>query len=595
MPSITSWTRLEPRCRDADMQLTVNARIFDPLWMLTRQWQMGEYRGEDAGSPVSARVGAETALLSRCHLGELPPNTAVTAARYDPHALPLEVMVERQRVRPAPAAAQGDARKVALAVETGLHFLRMLDLLLPPDVYHRAFIALYALTAPDEVTLAALDAETRAFIDTMAGRAPDGRRLEAAFRSAGPGAVFIDPALKIKAADRAEVELTALRWLAWAEALFSEPSTDARTAWLPERLEYAVTVAGRLSDDPFDEFSLTAAEVYEGHLDWSDFDLNREVNLGTAGDRRHTTLTQTVIPAPVNFRGAPAVRFWEFEDARVDYTLMPVGPTDLAQLLLIEYASGYGNDWYLIPLDLPVGSITRVRSLVVTDTFGVRLLHRPIGDRALPRPNWSMFQLAHTAGVELGPQSNLLFLAPALGGKLESPAREEVLLMRDEMANMAWAIERAVESPLERAVRRDDPASAAAAPAPALPARPDGFPYYDLSSDVPAHWVPLLPVQVPLAAGQVLTRLKRGAVLVADGSQEVRHALGEILNTGSELLLHDEEVPREGARVTRHYELARWIDGSTLLWASRRKQVGRGEGSSGLRYDRIVEPDAPSP
>jgi hypothetical protein len=82
-----------------------------------------------------------------------------------------------------------------------------------------------------------------------------------------------------------------------------------------------------------------------------------------------------VVPAPVNFRGAPAVRFWELEDARVDYTLMPVGPTDLPQLLLIEYASSDGNDWYLIPLDLPVGSITRIRSLVVTDTFGVRLLH----------------------------------------------------------------------------------------------------------------------------------------------------------------------------------------------------------------------------
>jgi hypothetical protein len=144
-------------------------------------------------------------------------------------------------------------------------------------------------------------------------------------------------------------------------------------------------------------------------------------------------------------------------------------------------------------------------------------------------------------------------------------------------------------------VRRDDPESDAAAPPPAVPAPPDGMPYYDLSSEVPAPWVPLLPVQVPVTGGQMLRRLKRGAVLVADGSREVRHALGEILNTGSELLLHDEEVPREGARVTRHYELARWIDGSTLLWPSRRKQVGRGEGSSGLRYDRIVEPDAPSP
>jgi hypothetical protein len=108
-----------------------------------------------------------------------------------------------------------------------------------------------------------------------------------------------------------------------------------------------------------------------------------------------------------------------------------------------------------------------------------------------------MFQIAHT-GSGLGPQSNLLFLAPALADGLESPAQEDVLLMRDEMANMAWAIERTIESPLEQAVQRDDP-DLAAAPPPALPARPDGVPYYDLSSDVPAHWVPLLPVQVPVA------------------------------------------------------------------------------------------------
>jgi hypothetical protein len=301
-----------------------------------------------------------------------------------------------------------------------------------------------------------------------------------------------------------------------------------------------------------------------------------------------------VVPAPVNFRGAPAVRFWELEDARVDYTLMPVGPADLPQLLLIEYASSYGNDWYLTPLDLPVGSLTRIRSLVVTDTFGVRLLHRPIGDRALPPLNWGMFQLAHTVSTSLGPRSNLLFLAPALADGLESPAHEDVLLMRDEMANMAWAIERTIESQLEQPVRRDDP-DLVAPPPPPLPGRPDGVPYYDLSSEVPGHWVPLLPVQVPVAAGRVLTRLKRGAVLVADGSQEVRLALGDILNPGGELLLHDEEVPREGARVTRHYQLARWLDGSTLLWASRRKQVGRGEGSSGLRFDRSLDADAPSP
>ena len=52
--------------------------------------------------------------------------------------------------------------------------------------------------------------------------------------------------------------------------------------------------------------------------------------------------------------------------------------------MMIEYASSYGNDWFVVPLTLPVGSVTRVDSLVVTDTFGVRNLVRPIGDPALP-------------------------------------------------------------------------------------------------------------------------------------------------------------------------------------------------------------------
>ena len=123
------------------------------------------------------------------------------------------------------------------------------------------------------------------------------------------------------------------------------------------------------------------------------------------------------MPAPVTFRGAPAPRYWEFEDARIEYGLLPVGPTDLAQLLMIEYASSYGNDWFVVPLTLPVGSLTSVNSLVVTDSFGVRTLLRPIGDRALPQPHWSMFQLAHLrrAGSEATRGRRAQPLLPAAG------------------------------------------------------------------------------------------------------------------------------------------------------------------------------------
>jgi hypothetical protein len=37
--------------------------------------------------------------------------------------------------------------------------------------------------------------------------------------------------------------------------------------------------------------------------------------------------------------------------------------------------------------------------------------------------------------------------------------------------------------------------------------------------------------------------------------------------------------------VRRLYQAARGVDGARLLWLGRRKDIGRGEGSSGLRFD----------
>ncbi len=51
MASITRWNRLEPRPRARDLNDTLAAKPRDPLWLLTRQWQFGEFHGEDAASP----------------------------------------------------------------------------------------------------------------------------------------------------------------------------------------------------------------------------------------------------------------------------------------------------------------------------------------------------------------------------------------------------------------------------------------------------------------------------------------------------------------------------------------------------------------
>jgi hypothetical protein len=596
--SITSWTRLEPQCSNADIGTSSMARIFDPLWMLTRQWQMGEFQAEDAGSPIQARVRATTATVCRRFSGELPKSATpapalVTAQPYDPLKTPLEVLVERRRMR---ASTETDGRMLTFAVEAGLHFLRTLELAGLTKSYRAVFITRLALQPLDTGSSPLIDDASRRYMQSMVGRAPDGRQLAALLRTIGAAQLVAETGLSIATADRPKVQQAATQWLAWYDSMYSEPGGTTDDAWNPPRLEYAQSLGARLSANSGDEITLSASEI-DGPIDWSSFDVNTQALLTTANDQGFTSLVEATIPAPINFPGAPAPRFWEMEDARVAYGVVPVGPTDLAQLLMIEYASSYGNDWFVVPLSLPVGSVTRIQSLVVTDTFGVRSLIRPLGDAALPPAHFSMWQQALRNPSALSAAkvvTNRFFLPPTLSRTIDSGPLEDVLFMRDEMANLAWAIERTVESPIEQPAQRYEAPDAAPVDVPVDPAVAD-LPHYLLSTQVPPNWIPLLPVQIPnpafpTSAGQILTRLKRGAVLQPDGTGRTHTAAGEVLGSLGSQLLYDEEVPREGARITRQRRLARWTDGSTWLWTSFRNQVGTGEGSSQLKFDQVLEP-----
>src|SRR5262249_61698029 len=108
MPSINSWIRLETRCRNVEMTTSLQARIYDPLWLLARQWQLGEFQAEDNGSPVIASWRAETARLTRYHSGPIKPNT-ISAPAFE-RELPLETLVERETIRPAPTLSRAPPR-----------------------------------------------------------------------------------------------------------------------------------------------------------------------------------------------------------------------------------------------------------------------------------------------------------------------------------------------------------------------------------------------------------------------------------------------------------------------------------------------------
>src|SRR3989442_16003927 len=55
-PTVTVWNRLEGRPRRADFDRALKAEVRDALWMLTKQWQIGEFFADDAGSPIFAKV-----------------------------------------------------------------------------------------------------------------------------------------------------------------------------------------------------------------------------------------------------------------------------------------------------------------------------------------------------------------------------------------------------------------------------------------------------------------------------------------------------------------------------------------------------------
>ncbi len=83
-----AWNRLESRARKTDFSRTLKAEVHDALWMLTRQWQFGEFKGEDAASAINATMQIQTNKISRFKNGDNP------AVAYNDN-IPLETRVER--------------------------------------------------------------------------------------------------------------------------------------------------------------------------------------------------------------------------------------------------------------------------------------------------------------------------------------------------------------------------------------------------------------------------------------------------------------------------------------------------------------------
>ena len=574
MSSITTWNRIEVRARDASLP-GLDARVADPLWLLGRQWQAAEFQGEDAGSPAVARLRANVGRITRFASGT--PSSATTGAPYDAAAVPLETVVERE---PQLSAGESNAR---LAVESGLVFWRKLDAV---GLSHRRedYLLDWGIERPSREERAALDGATARFIETVAERAPDGIALRDAIRAvrvAGgdlPGAPrYDDPAERRLARNAADA------FLAWWDALDAGAgSAVGGSSWAPDRLEYRFAVSGRVDGK---ELVLSAPEYRGNGVDWSTFDL-QPGGLGSlmsgVTDPDSIAIDKSTMPAPADYRGMPSPRWWEFEDADVHYGAADTGKEDLTRMLFMEFALVYGNDFFVIPVELELGTVCQVSRLEVIDTFGGLWRIPSIEEVDGAAGRFHLFRLEGASATR-----NPFVLAPSLAGSLSGEALEEVAFARDDMANMAWAVERIVAGPGGRPVRRIESEKelrqrelqAAIEAGTAENRRSDEPLHYSIARKPPANWLPLVPVK----SGVDQVDLEVRTLPNNQDPPQPLMPLGRIVRPGD--LIREEEVSRRGLTVSRAYQYARWRGGASQLWIGRHRRLGQDEGSSGLRYD----------
>jgi hypothetical protein len=179
---------------------------------------------------------------------------------------------------------------------------------------------------------------------------------------------------------------------------------------------------------------------------------------------------------------------------------------------------------------------------------------------------------------------------------MEGATLEDVLFLRDEMAAMGWAVEEALQGPLDAPVDGYESYFKRLLdnPPPGPPEATPGGPsiYYLLGTSVPDNWIPLVPVVT--SPPQKVLYLRRGRIDRPGIDSNTFRARALILNPSQPFFVTDQAVSRAGVEVSRYFRRIRWSDGSTFVWMARKIRPGRGPGWSGLAFD-LIKPIGQAP
>jgi hypothetical protein len=612
-------TRIEPRARKADIAQALSFEVFDPLWLLTRQWQYGRFKGNDCGSPITTKV-----KVSKRRLDTTYPNCnkmKFEVKKDYSTDTPMEYEVEKQNRNITPF----------IRLESAIHFKKMIEIALEKEkdkkekcentvqALMKAFVLdpFIPFVNEKDKTVETLKTEQnenlkRLYI-TYGKRMFDGYKLFA----------DKDSSSKIKTISK-ELKFTMLR------TLFAEykkwfihkylPITDNKmNCWNEEELGYDVAMGE-------DKNIYEAEDYHTGKLSWFSFDAKKEIKDSSNKEKKFLSY----IPVQADFPGAPKQFLWEFEDANVqlgqiendDFSL-------LANAVVMQYTTMYGNDWMVTPLETETGTILDVEGIVITDTFGERVFINTSAEETDKETfiaackaqgkkdkeaekaynaqaftdRWSLFgtTLAHAYEENnFTTQKGLLF-PPTLPRCEEGDPIEEVQFLRDEMANMLWGVETVIDDGCGGTISgksmSDNVLAIVDAQKGEAVVNEEEYDYsFLVQNRVPLHWIPFIPQKIEGESRDIRFRRGRMPIFFNNSYNPVRPStqlLGikenEKTKTIEPLFINEEEITGYGIKLIQTAQRTRWFYGESFTWTGFKKVISMYQANSGLMFDELIE------
>ncbi|MBX2984909.1 MAG: hypothetical protein KF882_02930 [Bacteroidia bacterium] len=586
--------------------------VHDALWALSSQYMLGQFKGEDAGSALLARVYYDTRKINRFQ----PANGEV--AHFDGTA-PLDVLIERQKI----------VFDLGIQIQTGRYWKKMLKkhgIEGYADNFAAAFPISLAFT-PEEIA----NTDESELRQSLHGRTTNGGDLHEYLTADGIKKAedlmaemndrLSEPEEEdiIDSNDEEKLDAAITDFLNFISGLYNHSTNES--AWNKSRLEYAAKCSFPIDVDTGAQQVLVAEEYNGSGTEWSTFDRSRESNDTLTEDISHDITNSEavksgffeVLPNPVTFKGMPTDRWWQIHDARTNLFKWDNDKSDVTGTMMKDFALTFNPDWLQIPFSLEAGSFTEVKHLVVKDIFG--FYHYVGGEKVtMPANNWDVFKQNKQTQFY---NTDTRFYYSARVKALESEILEKVSLQRDEMANMVWAVESLIYNGIGGT--RDGAAAALKLTdfhrehtykVDLFGHSQEKYDYseeestydilrYKLLNSTPENWIPFIPHRTDEENMQIrfqrarFRRIIKGSVpnepladdFVQPRTSFLRHGLDS--DPHEPYFIFEEEIPRAGAIVFRQFKRVRWHDGSVHVWLSNQKTTGRGETLSHLQFDTL--------